>query len=42
MLATRETLVSVYYALVQPYFDYCCLVWEPAGATLLKTSVTPK
>ena len=31
---TRETLVSVYYALVQPYFDYCCLVWEPIGATL--------
>ena len=31
---THETLVSVYYALVQPYFDYCCLVWEPIGATL--------
>ena len=30
----RETLVSVYCALVQPYFDYCCLVWEPIGATL--------
>ncbi len=21
-----ESLVSVHYALVQPYFDYCCLV----------------
>ena len=31
---TCETLVSVYYALVQPYFDYCCLVWEPIGAKL--------
>ena len=31
---TREALVSVYYALVQPYFAYCCLVWEPIGATL--------
>ena len=31
---TRETLVSVYYALVQQYFDYGCLVWEPVGATL--------
>ena len=31
---TRETLVSAYYALVQPYFDYCCLVWEPIGAKL--------
>ena len=31
---THETLVSVYHALVQPYFDYCCLVWEPIGAAL--------
>ena len=31
---TRETLVSVYYVLVEPYFDYCCLVWEPIGAKL--------
>ena len=31
---TRETLVSVYCALIQAYFDYCCLVWEPIGATL--------
>ncbi len=22
---SRESLISVYYALVQPYFDYCCL-----------------
>jgi hypothetical protein len=31
---SRESLISVYYALVQPYFDYCCLVWDPIGATL--------
>jgi hypothetical protein len=30
----RLTLLSVYYALVQPYFDYCCLVWDPIGTTL--------
>ncbi len=26
-----------YYALVQPYFDYCCLVWDPIGATRIQT-----
>ena len=31
---SRESLISVYYTLVQPYFDYCCLVWDPIGATL--------
>ena len=31
---SRESLISVYYALVQPYFDYCCHVWDPIGATL--------
>jgi hypothetical protein len=31
---SHESLISVYYALVQPYFDYCCLVWDPIGATL--------
>jgi hypothetical protein len=31
---SRESLISVNYALVQPYFDYCCLVWDPNGATL--------
>ena len=27
------TLLSVYYAVVQPYFDYCYLVWDPIGTT---------
>ena len=31
---SRESLISVNYALVQPYFDYCCLVCDPIGATL--------
>ncbi len=31
---SSESLISVYYALVQPYFDYCCLVWYPIGVTL--------
>ena len=25
---------SVYYALVQPHFDYCCEVWDSIDATL--------
>ena len=25
---------SVYYALVQPQFDYCCEVWDSIDATL--------
>ena len=30
----QETLKSVYYALVQPHFDYCCEVWDSIDATL--------
>ena len=30
----RDTLVSVYNALVQPHFDYCCEVWDSLGAGL--------
>ena len=30
----QDTLKSVYYALVQPHFDYCCEVWDSIDATL--------
>ena len=30
----RNTLISVYNALVQTYFDYCCEVWDPIGSIL--------
>ena len=30
----QETLKSVYYALVQPHFDYYCEVWDSIDATL--------
>ena len=33
-----STLVLVYNALIQPYFDYCCEVW-PFGTQLEKVSV---
>ena len=26
-----STLVLVYNALIQPYFDYCCEVWDTLG-----------
>ena len=26
--ADKQTLLSVYNAIVRPYFDYCCEVWE--------------
>ena len=29
--AVHETLVSVYNALAQPYFDCCCEVWDSLG-----------
>ena len=29
----RKTLVSVYNAIVRPYFDYCCEVWDVFGET---------
>ena len=30
----QETLKSVYHALVQPPFDYCCEVWDSIDGTL--------
>jgi hypothetical protein len=29
--ADRETLLSVYNALIHPYFTYCCEVWDVFG-----------
>ena len=29
----KETLISVYNALVRPYFDYFCEVWDVFGET---------
>ena len=32
----RQTLVSVHNAIVRPYFDYCCEVWDVFGETQSK------
>ena len=29
----KKTLLSVYNAIIQPYFSYCCEVWNVLGAT---------
>ena len=29
-----DTPISVYNALVQTYFDYCCELWDPSGSNL--------
>ena len=28
-----KTLISIYNALIQPYFSYCCEVWDVFGET---------
>jgi hypothetical protein len=30
-LVTRETLIKVYHALIEPYFSYCAPVWDGLG-----------
>ena len=30
-IAERGTLISIYSAIVRPYFDYCCEVWDVFG-----------
>ena len=30
-IAERGTLISIYNAIVRPYFDYCCEVWDVFG-----------
>ena len=29
-----STMQLIYSCLVQPYFDYCCIVWDSCGSTL--------
>ena len=32
----KQTLISIYNAIVRPYFDYCCEVWDVFGVTQSK------
>ena len=32
----KQTLISIYNAIVRPYFDYCCEVWDAFGETQSK------
>ena len=29
----KETLISIYTAIIRPHFDYCCEVWDVLGKT---------
>ena len=31
---TTDTAIQLYRALIQPYFDYCCSVWDGLNQTL--------
>ena len=33
-IVPREHLISVYKSIIEPYFDYCCLVWDAIGTSL--------
>ena len=30
-----EHLINVYRSIVEPYFTYCCIVWDSIGETLV-------
>ena len=32
----KDTLISIYNAIVRPHFDYCCEVWDVLGKTQSK------
>ena len=32
----KDTLISIYNAIVRPHFDYCCEVWDLLGETSSK------
>ena len=31
LFVDQDTLILIYNAIVQPYFDYCCEVWDVFG-----------
>jgi len=33
-ILTKELLVVIYKAIIEPHFDYCCLVWDSINDTL--------
>jgi hypothetical protein len=36
----QEFLQTVYNALIQPYFDYCCQLWDTCGIVLIRGPAT--
>ena len=35
-------LVTLYRSIVEPYFSYCCIVWDGIGDTIFEPSKTSK
>ena len=35
-MTNKQTHISIYNAIVRPYFDYCCEVWDVFGETQSK------
>ena len=33
-LVNQDNLINVYRSIVEPYFDYCCIVWDGIGYNL--------
>ena len=33
-----EHLINVYRSIVEPYFTYCCIVWDSIGRQSLKVA----
>lgn len=33
-IVPRDNLISIYRSIIEPYFDYCCLVWDGIGTSL--------
>ena len=34
-ILSNDTLVTLYFSLIYPYLNYCCIAWGGAGATAL-------
>ena len=30
-MVTLDNLLNVYRSIIEPYFDYCCIVWDGIG-----------
>ena len=31
---TEKQLITIYHSIIEPHFDYCCIVWDTMSDTL--------